>query len=200
MSLLLQKSSNHCNLWIEVKSAGIAFPNENIWLSFQRNIGDRNRGWLRCRERDEYVCRRSVWRRTVVLAFLFSFCLVFVSVFVIGDWNFVVDCLRYTRRTKQCFWKSICVYYGEMRYVVDVRNKTRSMHIAMFWVSCFFTRPILQQKWVRNDTSPFHILMQLGKLVGFGLLNRKALQKISKISVFNFLKWKKIQISRAQRG
>ena len=37
--------------------------------------------------------------------FLFSFSLVFVSVsdFVIGDWNFVVDCLRYTRRTKQCF-------------------------------------------------------------------------------------------------
>ena len=85
-----------------------------------------------------------------------------------------------------------------MRYVVDVRNKTITMHIAMFWVSCFFTRPILQQKWVRNDTSPFHILMQLGKLVGFGLLNRKALQNISKISVFNFLKWKKIQISRSK--
>ena len=63
----------------------------------------------------------------------------------------------------------------------------------MFWVSCFFKRPILQQKCVRNDTSPFHILMQLGKLIGFGLLNRKALQKISKISVFNFLKWKKIK-------
>ena len=81
MSLLLQKSSNHCNLWIEVKSGGIAFPNENIWLSFQRNIGDRNRGWLRCRERDKYVCRRSVWRRTVVLAFfifvLLGFCLRF---------------------------------------------------------------------------------------------------------------------------
>ena len=25
MSLLLQKSSNHCNLWIDVKSGGIAF-------------------------------------------------------------------------------------------------------------------------------------------------------------------------------
>ena len=83
---------------------------------------------------------------------------------------------------------------------IQLLNKTRTMHITMFWVSCFFRRPILQQKWVRNDTSPFHILMQLGKLIGFGLLNRKALQKISKISVFNFLKWKKIQISRAQRG
>ena len=110
----------------------------------------------------------------------FPFCLVFVPIFVIGDWNFVVDCLRYTRRTKQCFKKSICFYYAEMRCIVDVSNKTRTMHVAMFRESSFFTRPTLTQKCVRNDTSPFHSVMQLGRLIGLGFRNRKALRKFRK--------------------